>query len=62
MFTLIAWIAAEIRRRWRLARACGDAGYITEAVLVTALLVALAVLVVAIIAAKVLKKANGIEL
>nr|WP_238545506.1 MULTISPECIES: hypothetical protein [Streptomyces] len=43
-------------------RARGDAGYTTETILVTALLVILAVTVVGIITAKVLGKANGIDL
>ncbi|WP_170323804.1 hypothetical protein [Cryptosporangium phraense] len=46
--------------RQRLPR--GDAGYSTEVVLVTALLVALVIVVVGIIAAKVLAKANSIDL
>ncbi|TQS42811.1 hypothetical protein [Cryptosporangium phraense] len=40
----------------------GDGGYSTETVLVTALLVALAIAVLGIIAAKVLAKANSINL
>ncbi|MDT0547711.1 hypothetical protein [Streptomyces lonegramiae] len=43
-------------------RARGDAGYTTETIVVTALLVILAVTVVGIITAKVLGKANGIDL
>jgi hypothetical protein len=39
-----------------------DAGYTTEAVLVTALLVAAALFVLAIIVDKVITKANGIDL
>ncbi|MGE0295279.1 hypothetical protein [Pseudonocardia sp.] len=50
---------AEGRRRMREQP---DAGYSTEAVLVTALLVALALAVVAIIAAKITEKANSINL
>lgn len=38
-----------------------EGGYSTEAVVITALLVALAVAAVAIISTKVLAKANGIE-
>ncbi|MER6146223.1 hypothetical protein ABT174_40570 [Streptomyces sparsogenes] len=43
-------------------RARSDAGYTTETIVVTALLVILAVTVVGIITAKVLGKANGIDL
>jgi hypothetical protein len=39
-----------------------DGGYSTEAVVVTALLAALALAVIAILMAKVLEKANGITL
>jgi hypothetical protein len=39
-----------------------DAGYTTETVLVTALLVVLALAVIAILVAKVTSKANGINL
>ena len=50
-----------LRGRLAEARAVPDAGYSTEAVVVTALLVTLAVAAVAIIAAKVLAKANSIN-
>ncbi|MYT27487.1 MULTISPECIES: hypothetical protein [unclassified Streptomyces] len=50
---------AEVRRN---ARARGDAGYTTETVLITALLVILALSVVGIIVAKVTAKAKGIDL
>ncbi|ADI11659.1 hypothetical protein SBI_08541 [Streptomyces bingchenggensis BCW-1] len=57
-------LAAALRTHTDLARrrARGDAGYTTETILVTALLVILAVTVVGIITAKVLGKANGIDL
>ncbi|MFF4960227.1 hypothetical protein ACFY2Z_24755 [Streptomyces sp. NPDC001222] len=48
---------AEARRQAR-----SDAGYTTETIVVTALLAILALTVVGIIAAKVLGKANGIDL
>jgi len=60
---------ALLRAAWRMlrarlaaARASRDAGYTTETVVVTALLVALAIAAVAIIVSKVLTKANGIDL
>ena len=46
--------------RWQALRAESDAGYSTEAVIVTALLVALALAAVGIIVAKVIAKANSI--
>ncbi len=46
--------------RWQALRADPDAGYSTEAVIVTALLAALALTAVGIIVAKVLAKANSI--
>jgi hypothetical protein len=49
--------AAAVRRRAR-----SDAGYTTETILVTALLVVLTVSVIGIIAAKVLAKATSIDL
>jgi hypothetical protein len=62
MSTLLTYLATELRRRWQVVRANKDGGYFTEAVLVTALLVALAILVIGIIAFKVIGKANGINL
>ncbi|UZJ33482.1 hypothetical protein [Streptomyces endophytica] len=50
---------AEVRRH---ARTRGDAGYTTETVLITALLVILALSVVGIIVAKVTAKAKAIDL
>ena len=46
--------------RWRALRADREAGYSTEAVIVTALLAALALTAVGIIVAKVIAKANSI--
>lgn len=54
-------IARVLRERFTVARADPEAGYSTEAVVVTALLVTLAVAAVAIIAVKVLAKANSIS-
>jgi hypothetical protein len=54
-------MARALRQRVAVMRAEGDGGYSTEAVVVTALLVALAIAAVAIIAAKVLAKANSIS-
>lgn len=62
MIGLLAAFSSEIRRRWGLVRRTGDGGYSTETVLVTALLVALAIVVVGIIAVKVTGKANSINL
>ena len=47
--------------RWRALRADPEAGYSTEAVIVTALLAALALTAVGIIVAKVIAKANSIS-
>jgi hypothetical protein len=61
MFTelqiLLSRIRAELSRLHR-----DEGGYSTEAVLVTALLVALALAVIAVIAVKVKEKADGITL
>jgi hypothetical protein len=57
----IRTLARALRERLAVARAEADAGYSTEAVVVTALLVALAIAAIAIIASKVLAKANSIS-
>jgi hypothetical protein len=62
MSALLTYLAAELRHRWHAVRATKDGGYSTEAVLVTALLVGLAIVVIGIIALKVTNKANGINL
>jgi hypothetical protein len=54
--------AAMLRARLAQARRDGDAGYTTETVVVIALLVALAIAAIAIITAKVLAKANSLNL
>ena len=58
------WMAVwtGLRARWELLRSAPDAGYSTETVLVTALLVVAALAIIAIIVAKVTAKANGISL
>ncbi|MCP2335229.1 hypothetical protein [Actinomadura rupiterrae] len=55
-------IAALVRDRWQQLKQQRDAGYVTETVVVTALLVALAIAAVALIAGKVRAKAGGISL
>jgi hypothetical protein len=62
MSTLLSQLTRELHRRWQLLRAHRDAGYTTETVVVTAMLIALALLVVAILVAKVTSKANSIDL
>jgi hypothetical protein len=62
MSTIIANLTAQIRHRWRQALDTKDAGYTTETVLITALLVALALLAVGLIAAAVTSKAQSINL
>jgi len=62
MSALLTYLAAELRHRWHAVRATKDGGYSTEAVLVTALLVGLAIVVIGVIALKVTDKANGINL
>ena len=54
--------AAVLRGRLAQARRDGEAGYTTETVVVIALLVALAIAAIAIITAKVLAKANSLNL
>lgn len=56
----VLWTA--LRARIELLRRNPEAGYSTEAVLVTALLVAAALFVIAIIIDKVITKANGITM
>ncbi|MCP3800702.1 hypothetical protein NLX83_15650 [Allokutzneria sp. A3M-2-11 16] len=53
---------AAVTARWEVLRREPDAGYSTETVLVTALLVVAAIAVIAIITAKVIAKARGITL
>jgi hypothetical protein len=60
-FQLMRAMARALRDRLAAARAEPEAGYSTEAVVVTALLVALAIAAITIIATKVLAKANSIS-
>lgn len=57
----IARMISMLRARLAVARAEPDAGYSTEAVVVIALLVAMAVTALGIIAAKVISAANHIS-
>ena len=59
--TIVIHLIRSLRERLAVARAQPEAGYSTEAVVVIALLVAVAVAAVGIIGAKVLTKANGID-
>jgi hypothetical protein len=62
MWTYIVVIAGELKSRWRTVNNDAEAGYASEAVLVTALLILGAIVVIAIIVAKVTSKANEIDL
>jgi len=62
MPALISYLAAELRHRWHTVRDTKDGGYSTETVLVTALLVAGAILVIGIVIVKLTAKANSINL
>ncbi|WP_434450171.1 hypothetical protein [Lentzea sp. E54] len=55
-----AW--AMLRARVELLRRAPDAGYVSEWVLVTALVISAAIVVVGVVVAKVAAKATGIEL
>ncbi|GAA3012737.1 hypothetical protein [Actinokineospora diospyrosa] len=57
----LAVLVARIRANWQRLRE-DENGYSTETVLVTALLVVLALAALAILAAKVTEKANGITM
>jgi hypothetical protein len=59
--TFLRHLLRLIQHRWQILRAEPEAGYSTEAVVVIALLVAMAIAAVAIIAAKVISKANNIS-
>lgn len=62
MSALLTYLATELRYRWHAVRETKDGGYSTEAVLVTALLVLLAIAAIGIIAGKVRSKAIDITL
>lgn len=59
---LLAHAWALVRVCWAKLKDSGDGGYTTETVVVIALLVALAITVVGIIAAKVIAKAGALNL
>jgi hypothetical protein len=59
--TILHHLLALLRTRWQVLRAEPEAGYSTETVVVTALLVGLAIAVIAIIAVKVTSTANNIN-
>jgi hypothetical protein len=58
---ILRHLISMLRERWEMVRAEPDAGYSTEAVIVTALLAALALTAVGIIVAKVVSSANNIS-
>ncbi|WP_027928249.1 hypothetical protein [Amycolatopsis benzoatilytica] len=60
LYVVALWTA--LKARWEVLRREPEAGYSTETVLVTALLVVAALAIIAIIIAKVTAKANGINL
>jgi hypothetical protein len=62
MTALLSYLTAEIRHRWKTVRDTKDGGYSTESVLVTALLVAAAIVIIGVIVNKVKAKADGITL
>ncbi|NKQ59010.1 hypothetical protein HFP15_39830 [Amycolatopsis sp. K13G38] len=62
MHAHIKTVFSFLKARWDILRREPEAGYSTETVLVTALLVAAALVIIAIIVAKVTAKANGITL
>jgi hypothetical protein len=59
--TIIRQLIAALRSRLQAARAEPEGGYSTEAVVVIALLVAMAITAVGIIAAKVISAAHNIS-
>ncbi|GAA1918992.1 hypothetical protein [Streptantibioticus ferralitis] len=60
----LSLLVGELRGRaaWLREHARDDAGYSTETVIITALLAALGIAAVAVITAKVMAKAHGINL
>jgi hypothetical protein len=59
--TILSHLFQILHARWQVLRADPEAGYSTETVVITALLVALAIGAVAVIASKVLTTANNIN-
>lgn len=62
MRTQVEALWTVVQARWEELRHQPEAGYSTETVLVTALLVVAALAVIAIVIAKVTEKANGITM
>ena len=62
MSALLSYVTAELRHRWQLVRDTKDGGYTTESVVVTAVLIAIALLVIGIIGMKLVNKANSLNL
>lgn len=62
MQALLTYLTAELRHRWQLVRDTKDGGYTTETVVTTAVLITIALVVIAIIGAKLLAKANSLNL
>lgn len=60
LYFLALWM--RLRARVEVLRRNPEAGYSTETVLVTALLVVIALAVIAVLAGKLTAKANGIDL
>ena len=60
-FTILRQLIAHLRSHLEALKAEPEAGYSTEAVVVIALLVAMAITAVGIIAAKVISAAHGIS-
>jgi hypothetical protein len=58
----LAYVTARLRALAARLRDLGDDGYSTEAVIVTALLVILAITVIGVISAKVIAKVNSIDM
>lgn len=59
---LPAQLGSKARRAWKDSSLSRDAGYSTETVVVTALLAMLALTAIGIVVAKVVGRANGIDL
>lgn len=64
MELIVRYLLGQLRERgdWLRENARSDAGYSTETVIITALLAALGIAAVAVITAKVMGKARGINL
>ncbi|ASO21601.1 hypothetical protein FHR81_003245 [Actinoalloteichus hoggarensis] len=62
MFTYLSLFTDHLRDRWRELHRDAEAGYSTETVVVTALLVALAIAVLAVLTVAVMNRATSIDL